>query len=72
MKQYSLSMHMAVTEISENFTYLGSVVCNDHGSSQKVVPCIGLPTALWTHSARVFGVFDTCADEQRFGSSSRW
>ncbi|XP_045129087.1 uncharacterized protein LOC123514896 [Portunus trituberculatus] len=32
-------------EISENFTYLGSVLCNDGGTSQEVVRQIGL-----THS----------------------
>ena len=49
-------------EILKSFTYLGSVVHNDGG----------WPTALWIRSTRVFGVVDTCAGGQRFGSSSRW
>ena len=35
MKQYSLSMRDDI-EILKNFTYLGSVVHNDGGSSQEV------------------------------------
>ena len=58
-------------EILKNFTYLGSVVHNDGGSSQEVTRQIGLAMALWIRSTRVFGVVDTCADGQRFGSSSR-
>ena len=51
-------------EIVKNFTYLGSVVQNDVGSSQEVTRQIGL-----AHG--VFGVVDTCADVPRFGPSSR-
>ena len=59
-------------EILKNFTCLGSVVHNDGGSSHKSHGGLAWPTALWTCSTRVFGVFDTFADGQRFGSSSRW
>ena len=57
-------------EILGNFIYLGRVVYNDGGSSQKVVQGIGL--ALWIRSTLVFGVVGTCSDGQRFGSSSHW
>ena len=61
-------------EILKNFTYLGSVVHNDGGSKKKSHGGLASwpTTTLWIRSTRVFGVVDTCADGQRFGSSSRW
>ena len=60
-------------EILEKFTYL-VVQCITMVGRAKNGSYGGLawPTALWTRSARVFGVVDTCADGQRFGPSSRW
>ena len=59
-------------EILKNFTYLGSVVHNDGGSNQEVTRRIGPAHGVMDLSTRVFGVVDTCADGQRFGSSSCW
>ena len=42
------------------------------GRAKKSHGGFSCPTALWTCSTRVFSVVDTCADGQRFGSSSRW
>ena len=61
-------------EILKSFTYLGSVVHNDGGSSQEVNRPIGLAHGVMDslNTSINFVVVDTCAYGQRLGSSSRW
>ncbi len=55
-------------EISESFTYLGSVVHATVSLARKSYGGLVWPTMLWTRSTRVYGVVDTCAEGQRSGS----
>ena len=66
-------MHVARTlifwKVSQSLV-ARSITMVDHVN--KSYSGLAWPMVLWIRSARVSGVIGTCADEQRFGSSSCW
>lgn len=54
----------------ENFISLSIVVQSIVSLLRKSHGGLAWPTVLWSHSARVYGVVDVCAEEQSYGSSS--